>query len=222
MNIGIGTFLKNGLTKESIESALRKFAAAVVGGFQVQHKEDGTHTNVTLTTLEIAAVEDDGNVTGSLVPTTATQDLGAEIELSNGASHWRPWRSILVSDSINWHPFADAATNGMPTMTRSTRDLAISCGATGASGSPSLTGWSGATSSTLTVLGGGTTSSGNLIATAAVSAGTNVQTPELRLTDGITAPGATVGFAKIYVDTADGDLKVVFGDGTVKTLATDT
>lgn len=40
--------------------------------------------------------------------------------------------------------------------------------------------------------------------------------------DGVTAPGATSGFAKIYVDTADGDLKVVFGDGTVKVLAADT
>lgn len=42
------------------------------------------------------------------------------------------------------------------------------------------------------------------------------------LVDGITAPSATVGLAKIFVDTADGDLKVLFGDGTVKTLATDT
>jgi hypothetical protein len=40
--------------------------------------------------------------------------------------------------------------------------------------------------------------------------------------DGITAPSATSGFAKLYVDTADGDLKVIFGDGTVKTIATDT
>lgn len=40
--------------------------------------------------------------------------------------------------------------------------------------------------------------------------------------DGITAPGTTSGWAKIYVDSADGDLKVKFGDGTVKTLATDT
>jgi hypothetical protein len=40
--------------------------------------------------------------------------------------------------------------------------------------------------------------------------------------DGVTAPGATSGLAKIYVDAADGDLKVVFGDGTIKTLATDT
>ncbi len=42
------------------------------------------------------------------------------------------------------------------------------------------------------------------------------------LEDGMTAPAALAGFAKIYVDTADGDLKVIFGDGTVKTLATDT
>lgn len=42
------------------------------------------------------------------------------------------------------------------------------------------------------------------------------------LADGVTAPGATVGAAKIYVDTADGDLKVCFGDGTIKTLAVDT
>lgn len=40
--------------------------------------------------------------------------------------------------------------------------------------------------------------------------------------DGMSAPGATVGLFKIYVDTSDGDLKVVFGDGTVKTIATDT
>lgn len=44
----------------------------------------------------------------------------------------------------------------------------------------------------------------------------------LALQDGITAPAATAGAAKIYVDTADGDLKVIFGDGTIKTIATDT
>ncbi len=42
------------------------------------------------------------------------------------------------------------------------------------------------------------------------------------LPDGITAPSAVVGTTFLYVDTADGDLKVKFGDGTVKTLATDT
>jgi hypothetical protein len=42
------------------------------------------------------------------------------------------------------------------------------------------------------------------------------------ITDGITAPSAVAGGAIIYADAADGDLKVRFGDGTVKTLATDT
>lgn len=44
----------------------------------------------------------------------------------------------------------------------------------------------------------------------------------LDVTDGVTAPGAATGRARIYVDTADGDLKVVFADGTVKTIVTDT
>jgi parallel beta-helix repeat protein len=41
------------------------------------------------------------------------------------------------------------------------------------------------------------------------------------LKDGVTAPLATVGEVKIFVDTADGDLKIIFGDGTVKTIVTD-
>lgn len=44
----------------------------------------------------------------------------------------------------------------------------------------------------------------------------------MQITDGITAPTATAGQAKIYVDTADGDLKVIFGDGTIKTIVVDT
>lgn len=44
----------------------------------------------------------------------------------------------------------------------------------------------------------------------------------LALQDGITAPATRSGWATLYVDTADGDLKVKFGDGTVKTIVTDT
>ncbi len=49
-----------------------------------------------------------------------------------------------------------------------------------------------------------------------------INTGPLYLTDGVTAPTAVSGIAQIYVDTADGDLKVVFGDGTVKTIVVDT
>lgn len=44
----------------------------------------------------------------------------------------------------------------------------------------------------------------------------------MSIADGVTAPGAQSGRARIYVDAADGDLKIVFGDGTVKTIVTDT
>ena len=44
----------------------------------------------------------------------------------------------------------------------------------------------------------------------------------LILTDGVTAPATSLGFASIYIDSADGDLKIKFGDGTVKTISTDT
>lgn len=58
--------------------------------------------------------------------------------------------------------------------------------------------------------------------------GTNCSAGDLRLNkalwigDGITAPTTTANFAAIYVDVADGDLKIKFGDGTVKTIVIDT
>lgn len=42
------------------------------------------------------------------------------------------------------------------------------------------------------------------------------------LTDGVTAPGTIAGHASLYIDVADGDLKIKFGDGTVKTIVVDT
>ena len=44
----------------------------------------------------------------------------------------------------------------------------------------------------------------------------------LEIKDGVAAPGTNPGFACIYVDNADGDLKVKFGDGTTKTIVVDT
>jgi len=45
--------------------------------------------------------------------------------------------------------------------------------------------------------------------------------PSLSLVDGVSEPSTSSGYARIYVDSADGDLKVKFGDGTVKTIVTD-
>jgi hypothetical protein len=50
----------------------------------------------------------------------------------------------------------------------------------------------------------------------------NVFTNKMTLTDGISAPSTISGFAQIYVQSSDGDLKIKFGDGTVKTIVTDT
>jgi len=61
----------------------------------------------------------------------------------------------------------------------------------------------------------GNTTSGNLV-------GTFEGMGAINLADGMTAPGTVAGMAQIYVDTADGDLKVKFGDGTVKTIVVDT
>lgn len=42
------------------------------------------------------------------------------------------------------------------------------------------------------------------------------------LEDGVPEPARSGTQAQIYVDVADGDLKVKFGDGTVKTISVDT
>lgn len=43
----------------------------------------------------------------------------------------------------------------------------------------------------------------------------------ISLKDGVTAPATVAGFAQIYVDAADGDLKIKFGDGFVRVLGAD-
>lgn len=42
------------------------------------------------------------------------------------------------------------------------------------------------------------------------------------LRDGVSAPAAVSAVALVYVDVADGDLKIRFADGTTKTIVTDT
>jgi hypothetical protein len=58
---------------------------------------------------------------------------------------------------------------------------------------------------------------GDIAATGEISAGlgSSLLAGHLRITDGISAPSTTAGEAKLYVDSADGDFKIKFGDGSV-------
>lgn len=61
----------------------------------------------------------------------------------------------------------------------------------------------------------------------AIAAGWNVNhLPDgthriVTLTDGVETPAAVTGKAVIYVDQDDGDLKVIFGDGFIRTIGAD-
>jgi hypothetical protein len=226
VNLGIGTFLKNGLTKESIESAMRRTAAAITGGFLIQHKEDGTHTDVTADTVQVGSDPADGswggNVSGSLVPTSSTQDLGATITQATNVIGDHPWRHLRLSGSVTFTPFTangSGAVDGFPVLSRSERSLTLTADA----GDVEFVLSSGGSTHTFTIgmgLLGLTTN--RAIECAALTATGDVRASHLQITDGISAPSSESGIAKIYVDTADGDLKVKFGDGTVKTIVTDT
>lgn len=44
----------------------------------------------------------------------------------------------------------------------------------------------------------------------------------IRLKDGITEPDTDSNYAVLYIDSVDGDLKIKFADGTIKTITIDT
>lgn len=222
MKIGMGKFLADGLSLEGVEKALRRVTAAITTGFAREHREDGTHTDVTADSLTVAAGENgEGTIGSSLMPnTTNTYDLGGPSAEQNNPIY--AWRNAYVGENLYGGATTNALGDAVPVWTDSigsgTRVIRIN---------------SGSTANTLTigrsgrdwVVFGGVTgwdlTTGSISCTSLTNSG-SMSSTQLVLTDGITAPSATVGFAKIYVDTADGDLKVIFGDGVIKTLATDT
>ena len=55
-----------------------------------------------------------------------------------------------------------------------------------------------------------------------VSSSVVLSDPGLLLKDGVSAPSTVTGYAIPFVDSSDGDFKIRFGDGLVKTIASDT
>lgn len=55
-----------------------------------------------------------------------------------------------------------------------------------------------------------------------LSISSSFKTPFVKLTDGIAEPTVDPGYASLFVDVTSGDLKIKFGDGTTKTIVTDT
>lgn len=68
----------------------------------------------------------------------------------------------------------------------------------------------------------GTTWSATTGAIGDLSISSSLKTPFVKLTDGIAEPTVDPGYAFLFVDVTSGDLKIKFGDGTTKTIVTDT
>ncbi len=128
---------------------------------------------------------------------------GTESVTNSSRGSWRTGMRVATSPRVSWGWRAGSAGAGTFT------ELMYLTSA----GDVSIAGTTASTSTTT----GALVVSGGIGAAGAANVGTYYG-----MVDGVTAPGATVGYAKIYVDTADGDLKVIFGDGTIKTLTTDT
>ena len=130
--------------------------------------------------------------------TRVQQAVGGAYFLKNAIWNGSAWEYVTT---------ASAATVGLPV----NGGIQLRIAASGTAGNPIT--WTTAVTLNTT---------GHLLVGTATDGGQLTVNGEMALVDGMTAPGTTSGWAKIYVDSADGDLKVKFGDGTVKTLATDT
>ena len=227
MKIGIGRFLKDGLTREGIESAFRRVTAAVTAGFAREHNDDGTHKAVTVEGLTVADNTAAAGVVGSnLVPATNnTYDIGRQS--TEPTSPFYAWRNLYIANGVLWCGSDTTALGAFTTswgMTRSGSNLVLNTNVSAATFSVKAVSTDRAIFNDDVVIRGSVAKGVTIsrLAVADVQASASVGTPFLALTDGIAAPSAQAGWAKIYVDTADGDLKVIFGDGVVKTIVVDT
>lgn len=157
-------------------------------------------------------INDNGNTIASY-PSGARQTMGV------GSSTTAFLKGQFDETGINW-----PAANTMSIVMNATLRWWIT-GATFRGSSSTIIGFSAGVANAATTVGfsyGGTANHVALGNGGAADATGTLMLGVTSLVDGVAAPGATSGRAKIYVDTADGDLKVIFGDGTIKTIVVDT
>jgi len=179
------------------------------------------HGSANANTIDDITGQELGNVTlgGSMLFLNGASDN----RVSNFFFHLSPNTTfILVEDEGGFSPAMNSMTNMVCEQGGNGYWLKANAGCTGASNY---------------IQGQDNTAGGSDLSTAFVAANTIipssfVNAQELRgpfsrvdrslLKDGITEPNAVTGYAILFVDSADGDLKVKFSDGTVKTIVTDT
>ena len=102
MKLGFGKFLNGPFNQTTIENALQKLTAAITGHWNVEHKEDGTHSAITADALTVAAGDlGVGTVGSDLNPTeTDTYDLGTQS--SEPTRPFYAWRTLRLGTSLEW------------------------------------------------------------------------------------------------------------------------
>ncbi len=215
----IGSFLLDEFTQ---------LVARIRTGWKAQHNEDGTHGDVTATGLNVAdAVTGAGTVASSLKPATNnTYDLGGVSDEPTIPPY--AWRNLHLGTGIQWWGSSISLIGQrIPTwsMGYSGSTMTVAANITGQIFKVDL-------GATVVTFGGGATigpvpviPAVSINVPVGITGGLDVSghayfNSGLGIIDGMAAPAAVAGYARTYVDSADGDYKIKFGDGTVKTIVT--
>lgn len=191
-----------------INEALDIITARISTVFSKEHNNDGTHGDMTAESLTVTGettLDDDLTINANVTvvgTTTAPKTLTVNVDGTN-TGRWGTTSGWNIGVFQNRQPIwvgANGTVNGQVGFWRNDSTVL--------GGTPSPT-------CVIAVEGGDMTYSNS-------STGLHRFISKIALTDGVAAPAAETGYATLYVDTADGDLKVIFGDGTIKTIVTDT
>lgn len=188
---------------EALDSALNQLTVTINTWANVEHHPDGTHGDVTAESLDVsgtASVEGATTLATLHVTGTSALDGFVTVGVAGGAT------GLLT---------LEGPSTGGPELAWN-QDITQRMSLAYVDSVMNPCRWHDESGGGLRLSGSGAT-----IASGSMTATTTVGGAHLAITDGVTAPSAIVGLAQIYVDIADGDLKVIFGDGIVKTLATD-